>query len=119
MPRRANGSNHIEEIIARMTTRQLFNAACDDALRLLHDLPVEKVLNRIDVDTETEMPTALARHFAVIFRDAVVEGVDVRNPVEVTAAKIERMNRMRDGHSRRALSHPEGASQRPSSRIAS
>ena len=101
-----------------MTTRQLFNAACHDALLLLHDLPVEKVLNRIGVHKRREMTTALARHFAVMFRNAA-EGVDVRNPVEVTAAKIERMNRMRGVTQPKSALAPQGASQRPSSRIAS
>src|SRR5436309_2268642 len=75
-----------------MTAKQQFNAACDEALKTLRDMPVDKVLNRLDIYELREMKRALAQQFTVLIRNAA-EGVDVNRP----RPKLrERLAKMRD-----------------------
>ena len=78
------------------TAPQLFHAACGEALRssALHDVPVDKILNRLDIDVVLEMQHALAQHFIVLLRNAA-EGVDVTRRVPSIGVRMERMENMR------------------------
>jgi hypothetical protein len=63
-----------------ITVRQLFSAACDKALREMPEVPVGKILNRLDYDIVREMEHILAEQFRLMLHNAAA-GVDVTRPV--------------------------------------
>ena len=52
------------------TAEQIFSAACAQALEDLRDLPVEKTLNRLDIDVVMELQRALGQQFVLLLRHA-------------------------------------------------
>lgn len=88
------------------TAPQLFHAACNEALRssALRDAPVQKILNRLDIDVVLEMQHALAQHFIILLRNAA-EGVDVLRRGPSIGERIERMEKMRTVSQLAQLTH--------------
>jgi hypothetical protein len=78
------------------TAAQIFKAACDQARwgKELADVPVEKILNRLDDEVILEMQRALAQQFVLLMRHAA-EGIDVNRPGLTIRERIERAERMR------------------------
>jgi hypothetical protein len=79
------------------TAAQIFKAACSQALsdKELRSMPVEKILNRTDIDVVLEMQRALAQQFILLMRHAA-EDVDPDRPGLKIGERIERMSQMRD-----------------------
>jgi hypothetical protein len=54
-----------------MTPLQLFKSACDRATSKLQDVPVTKLLNRMEVAETNQIEEALAQQFVLLVRDAL------------------------------------------------
>lgn len=84
-----------------MTAKQLFHAACNEAVAKLNRLAgrdgmsVEKVLNRLSIDQVLGIQHDLAEHFVVAIRNAA-DGVDVNMPATRLRDLIAREESARD-----------------------
>jgi hypothetical protein len=78
------------------TAAQIFRSACTQALedKELRSMPMEKILNRLDIDVVMEMQRALAQQFVLLMRHAAEE-VDTNRPALKIRERIARMDQMR------------------------
>jgi hypothetical protein len=76
------------------TAKQIFNAACNEALKDMRDVPVHKILNRLDIGEVLAMQRALAQQFVLLMRNAAEE-VDPDRPGLKISERIARADQMR------------------------